>query len=83
LCLPASTGCWLSVTDQQEKILLDEKDLFAGHDEFEEKDSKMLKCTVNTGEPMKWDEKYNVKLVFWDGRGKIENKVTIRSTEMP
>ena len=78
-------GCSLSITDLQGKVLLNEKDLFAGHDEFEEKDAKMLKCTVSTGEPMKWEEKYNVALAFWDknGSGKIENRVTIRSIDMP
>lgn len=78
-------GCSLSITDQQGKVLLTEKDLFAGHDEFEEKDAKMLKCTVSTGEPMKWEEKYNVSVIFWDknGNGKIENKLTIRSIDMP
>lgn len=78
-------GCSLSVSDQQGKVLLNEKDLFANHDEFEEKDAKMLKCTVGTGAPMKWEEKYNVAVTFWDknGPGKIENKVTIRSIDMP
>jgi hypothetical protein len=78
-------GCSLSISDQQGKVLLNEKDLFAGHDEFEEKDAKLLKCTVSTGEPMKWEEKYNVAVTFWDknGTGKIENKVTIRSIDMP
>jgi hypothetical protein len=78
-------GCSLLVSDQQGKMLLKEKDLFADHDEFEEKDAKMLKCTVSTGSPMKWEEKYNVAVTFWDknGTGKIENKVTIRSIDMP
>jgi hypothetical protein len=78
-------GCSLSITDTKGTVLLSEKDLFAGHDEFEEKDAKMLKCTVNTGEPMKWEEKYDVAVVFWDknGTGKIENNVTIRSIDIP
>lgn len=78
-------GCTLSVTDQKGKILLSENDLFAGHDEFDEKEAKMLKCTVNTGEPMQWEEKYDVAVTFWDknGTGKIENKVTIKSIDMP
>ena len=64
---------------------MDEKDLFAGHDSFDEKDAKMLKCTVSTGEPMKWEEKYNVAVTFWDknGIGKIENMVTIRRIDIP
>jgi len=78
-------GCALSITDKKGKLLLNEKDLFAGHDEFEEKDAQLLKCTVNTGEPMQWEEKYDVSVTFWDknGSGKIENKVTIRSIDMP
>lgn len=78
-------GCSLSITDQKGKVLLSEKDLFAGHDEFEEKEAKMLKCTVSTGEPMQWEEKYDVAVTFWDknGTGKIENKVTIRSIDLP
>ncbi len=78
-------GCSLSIMDKKGAVLLNEKDLFAGHDEFDEKDAKMLKCTVNTGEPMKWEEKYDVAVTFWDknGTGKIENKVTIRSIDMP
>jgi len=45
----------------------------------------MLKCTVSTGESMKWEEKYNVAVNFWDknGNGKIENKVTIRMIDLP
>ena len=78
-------GCSLKIVDSTGKILMDEKDLFAGHDTFEAKDAKMLKCTVNTGEPMKWEEKYNVSVVFWDknSTGKIENNVTIRSIDIP
>lgn len=78
-------GCSLSIADKEGKLLLDEKDLFAERDEFEEKDAKMLKCTVNTGDPMKWEEKYDVTVTFWDknGQGRIENKVTIRSIDIP
>lgn len=80
-----TVGCSLKISDQMGKILMEEKDLFAGHDTFEEKDAKMLKCTVSTGEPMKWEEKYNVAVTFWDknGPGKIENNVTIRCIDIP
>ena len=65
--------------------MLSEKDLFAGHDEFEEKDAKLLECTVSTDEPMKWEEKFNAVVIFWDknSTGKIENKVTIRAIDIP
>jgi hypothetical protein len=78
-------GCSLKISDEKGKILMDEKDLFAGHDIFDEKDAKMLKCTVGTGKPMEWEEKYNVSVTFWDkiGTGKIENKVTIRCIDIP
>ena len=80
-----TVGCSLKITDSKGKILMNEKDLFAGHDTFEEKDAKMLKCTITTGEPMKWEEKYNVTVIFWDknGKGRIENKVTIRIIDLP
>ncbi|MES2850693.1 MAG: hypothetical protein V4685_16660 [Bacteroidota bacterium] len=80
-----TVGCLLKIADKTGKILLEEKDLFAGHDTFDAKDAKMLKCTVSTGDPMKWEEKYNVTVMFWDknGTGKIENTVTIRSIDIP
>lgn len=80
-----SIGCSLKITDKAGKVILDEKDLFAGHDQFAEKDAKMLKCTVNTGEPMQWEEKYDVAVVFWDknDKGKIENNFTIRCIDIP
>lgn len=80
-----TVGCSLRISDQLGKVLLDEKDLFAGHEEFTEKDAQMLKCTVSTGQPMKWDEKYNVLVVFWDknDKSKIENNFTIRCIDIP
>ena len=78
-------GCYLKIADSSGKILLEEKDLFAGKDEFSIEDARMLKCTVSTGEPMKWEEKYNVLVSFWDkqGKGRIDNKVTIRMIDIP
>jgi hypothetical protein len=80
-----SVGCSLKITDKKGNILLSEKDLFEGHDVFNEKDASYLKCTVSTGKPMQWEEKYDVAVVFWDkyGNGKIENKVSIRCIDMP
>ncbi|MFT3681212.1 MAG: hypothetical protein QM791_13130 [Ferruginibacter sp.] len=80
-----SVGCSLQITDQKGKVLLQEKDLFAGHDIYDEKDASYLKCTVSTGKPMEWEEKYDVAVTFWDkyGDGKIDNKVTIRCIDMP
>ncbi len=78
-------GCSLTITDKSGQVLLSEKDLFAGHDQFEEKDARMLKCTINTGAPMKWEEKYDVSVVFWDknDKSKIENSFTIRCIDIP
>lgn len=78
-----SVGCSLTITDKTGKVLLSEPDLFKGHDVFEKADR--LRCTVSTGSPMKWEEKYNVHVVFTDkyGTGKIENDVTIRMIDIP
>jgi len=80
-----SIGCSLKITDNKGDILLDEKDLFEGRDLFNEAEAQMLKCTINTGAPMKWDEKYDVYVIFWDknGAGKIENNVTIKMIDIP
>ena len=78
-------GCYLKIADESGKILLEEKDLFAGNDEFSPKDARMLKCTVSTGEPMKWEENYKVLVSFWDkqGKGRIDNTVTIKMIDLP
>ena len=78
-------GCYLKITDSSGTVLLEEKDLFASNDEFLPKDARMLKCTVTTGEPMKWEENYNVLVSFWDkqGNGRIDNSVTIRMIDLP
>ena len=78
-------GCYLLIADKSGNILLEEKDLFAGKDEFSPKDARMLKCTVSTGEPMKWEENYKVVVSFWDkqGKGRIENTVRIKMIDLP
>lgn len=80
-----SLGCALKITDKKGKVVLKENDLFEGHDVFNEKEARLLKCIVNTGEPMQTEENYDVVVKFWDkfGEGSIENKVTIRSIDMP
>lgn len=80
-----SVGCALKITDSKGKILLDEKDLFQGEDLFDKDSASVLRCTVTTGEPMQWEQKYDVQVKFWDkyGDGNIENKVTIRAIDMP
>lgn len=80
-----SVGCSLRITDKKGKVLMDEPDLFKSNDIFEQKDARMLRCTISTGEPMEWEELYDVKVIFWDkfGTGKIENTVTIRMIDIP
>lgn len=78
-------GCSLSIKDKNGKVLLQEADLFKDHDQYTPKDAEYLKCTITTGEPMQWEEKYDVEVVFWDknGTGRITNKVTIRAIDIP
>jgi hypothetical protein len=78
-------GCALTIKNKSGKILLKSDDLFNGNDIFEKDSVDYLKCTVSTGSPMKWEEKYDVTVIFWDkyGTGKIENKVTIRCIDIP
>jgi hypothetical protein len=80
-----SAGCSLLIKDEHGNSVLHEEDLFAGNDVFKEEEAKMLKCTVSTGNPMKWDEKYEVLVKFWDkyGQGSIENKLKIRMIDIP
>ncbi len=80
-----SVGCSLVISDKNGKVLLSEPDLFKGSDTYKKDELGFLRCTVNTGEPMKWEEKYDVAVVFTDkyGKGSIENKVTIRMIEIP
>lgn len=80
-----SVGCSLVMTDKSGKKILDAKDLFEGKDVFNKEDMKYLKCTISTGEPMEWEEKYNVVATFWDkyGDGKIVNTLTFRAIDIP
>lgn len=80
-----SVGCSLTITDKNGNVLLSEPDLFKGNDVLDKNKAEYLKCTVNTGAPMEWEEKYNVKVVFTDkyGTGTIENNVTIRIIDIP
>jgi hypothetical protein len=80
-----SVGCSLTIKDKTGKIMLQSDDLFNRNDTFQKDSVTYLKCTVSTGKPMQWEEKYNVAVVFWDkyGTGKIENKVTIRCIDIP
>jgi hypothetical protein len=80
-----SVGCSLVLSDKNGKKLIDEADLFQGNDIIDKDKADYLRCTINTGEPMEWEEKYDVLVTFWDkyGKGKIENKLTIRAIDIP
>ena len=80
-----SLGCSLVIEDSAGNKLLSEPDFFAQNHLYNEEDASRLRCTVTTGEPMQWEEKYKVTVVFWDkyGDGKIENVVTIRAIDIP
>jgi hypothetical protein len=80
-----SVGCALRITDSAGKVLLQVEDLFKGKDIFDAMDATYLKCTVSTGQPMAWEEKYTVQATFWDkyGDGRITNEVVIRAIDMP
>ncbi|MBS1577084.1 MAG: hypothetical protein JST09_17435 [Bacteroidetes bacterium] len=80
-----SVGCALTISDKSGKVLLAEPDLFKEKDIFDKDSLDYLRCTVNTGKPMEWEQNYDVTVVFTDkyGNGKIENKVTIRAIDIP
>jgi|KBSMisStaDraftv2_1062788.scaffolds.fasta_scaffold251465_1 hypothetical protein len=80
-----AVGCSLSIKDKNGKELLSEPDLLKGDGGIFNKDITYLKCTINTGDPMKWEEIYAVNVTFWDknGTGKIENTVNIRAIDIP
>ena len=80
-----SVGCSLVITDKKGEVLLSEPDLFKGNDLFDKDKAGYLRCIVNTGKPMEWEEKYNVSVVFTDkfGTGSVENKVAIKTIDIP
>ncbi|MBS1742924.1 MAG: hypothetical protein JST81_07770 [Bacteroidetes bacterium] len=80
-----SAGCKLVITDKNGREILSEPDLFKGDDVFLKENAKSLKCTISTGKPMDWEEKYDVAVTFWDkyGNGKIENKFKVRMIDIP
>ncbi|WP_336516380.1 hypothetical protein [Pollutibacter soli] len=77
--------CSLEIKDMKGNVLLSAPDLFEGKNVFSKDSVSVLSATVNTGKPMEWEEKYEVKAVFKDnyGSGTIENKITIRAIDIP
>jgi len=80
-----SVGCSLLVSDAGGRILIDEKDQYAGRDEMTLQQAKTLTCTIQTSEAMEWEKRYTVLVKFWDknGSGKIETRVIFRAIDMP
>ncbi len=77
-----AVGCSLKITDSDGRVLLQEADLYEGHDRFTEKEAALLRCIINTGAPMEAGSQYAVEVVFRDknGQGKSVNRITIRCT---
>lgn len=80
-----SAGCALTITDSKGKVLMNEPDLFAGADIFDAHQLDYLRCTVNTGKPMDWEQEYKVQVRFWDkfGKGALTNTLMIRIIDLP
>jgi len=80
-----SVGCALTITDKSGKQLMNEADLFADHSEFDVAEDQFLRCTINTGAPMQWEQDYNVLVRFWDknNKGQIESTFTIHMIDIP
>ena len=80
-----SVGCSLTILDSSGKQLLTEPDLFKGNDVWDKEKATDLKCTVNTGKPMDWQQEYQIVVTFWDkyGKGKLENRLTAYIEDIP
>lgn len=80
-----SVGCSLVITDSSGKQLLAEPDLFKGNDTWDKEKARELKCTINTGKPMDWEQEYKIVVTFWDkyGKGKLENRLTAYIEDIP
>lgn len=80
-----SVGCSLIITDSSGKQLLAEHDLFKDNDTWDKEKAKELKCTINTGKPMDWQQEYKIVVTFWDkyGKGKLENRLTAYIEDIP
>lgn len=78
-------SCSLQIQDAKDSIIFSSPDLFESQGFFHKDSASMLRCTINTGLPMEWEEKYKIKVIFSDlnGKGKIENTVTIRAIDIP
>jgi len=80
-----SVGCSLTILDSSGRQLLTEPDLFKDNDVWDKEKATDLKCTVNTGKPMDWQQEYQIVVTFWDkyGKGKLENRLTAYIEDIP
>jgi hypothetical protein len=80
-----SVGCSLQIKNEADSVLLNIADLFDGNDVFEKPEAVQLKCTVNTGAPMQWEETYTATVRYWDkyGTGTLTNEVKIKMMDLP
>lgn len=80
-----SIGCELKITDTLGKEIFRAPDLFEGQNIRDPSQARMLSCTITTGEPMNWEEYYDVKVVFFDqwAPRTISNQVRIRMIDIP
>ncbi|MEP7263179.1 MAG: hypothetical protein ABI772_01705 [Bacteroidota bacterium] len=80
-----SIGCSLKIKDKKGNVLLNEEDLFKENAVYAKDSLNLLRCTVSTGSPMQYDEKYDVEIKYWDkfGDGTLENKMEIEMIDLP
>lgn len=80
-----SVGCSLTILDSSGNKLMAEPDLFKGNDVWPPDKATELKCTINTGKPMDWQQEYQIVVTFWDkyGKGKLENRLTAYIEDIP
>lgn len=80
-----SIGCSLKISDKKGQVLLNEGDLFKDNSVYAKDSLSVLRCTVSTGSPMQYDEKYDVEIKYWDkfGDGTLENKMEIEIIDIP
>jgi hypothetical protein len=81
----ATIGCSLTITDEQGRILMQEPDLFAGHEQYSATDAQLLRCSISTGAPMQYDQTYTAAVRFWDkqGDGTIQTTFPIHIIDLP
>ena len=78
-------SCSLHIADSNGRVIFGVPDLWEGRGFFHQDSASILRCTINTGAPMQWEENYKITVIFRDmqGKGSIENSVTIRSIDLP